>query len=57
MGRAINGSSSVISSIIATIIAMQFGFSRVLFAGAIFYIIAGLSTLFLINRTVTIVEE
>lgn len=45
---AINGSSSVIASIVAVIIAMQSGFKMVLNLGAVFYIFAALSSVFLL---------
>ncbi|MDD4954988.1 MAG: hypothetical protein PHP17_02990 [Candidatus Omnitrophica bacterium] len=43
---AINGSSSVIASIVAIIVAMAFGFKLVLIIAACFYVLAAVSALF-----------
>jgi spermidine synthase len=47
---AINGTASVVASIIAVIIAMQFGFRAVLTSSALFYLIASISTFILSRR-------
>lgn len=49
---AINGSFSVIASILAIILAMQFGFKMVMSAGAFCYFIASLTSLFYLKRCV-----
>lgn len=47
---AINGSASVIASIVAIIMAMELGFNMVLITSAVGYIIAGLTVLFFLRR-------
>lgn len=46
---AVNGSSSVVASIVAVVIAMQAGFTVLLQSAALFYLIAAVSSLFLMK--------